>query len=42
MGKIKSMDQNIVSLEIANNVVIQIQKSSIASTLPQGTLKAAS
>lgn len=39
MGKIKTMDQNIVTLEIASDVVIQIQKSSISSTLPQGTFK---
>lgn len=39
MGTIKEIDQNIVSLQIAENVVIQIQKSAIASTLPQGTLK---
>lgn len=42
MGKIKTIDQNIVTLEISKDVVIQIQKSSISSILPQGTFKATS
>jgi len=39
MGKILEIDQSIVSLEIANGVVIKIQKSAISGTLPKGTLK---
>lgn len=39
MGKIIEIDQSIVSLEIANGVVIKVQKSAITGTLPKGTLK---
>ena len=41
MGKIIEIDQSIVSLEIANGVVIKIQKAAISGTLPKGTLKQA-
>lgn len=41
MGTIRAIDQNIVSLEIAKDVVIKIQKSAISGTLPKGTVKEA-
>lgn len=39
MGTIVAIDQKVVSLEIANNVIIQVQKAAITGTLPKGTLK---
>jgi preprotein translocase subunit YajC len=39
MGKIVDIEDNIVSVEIAHNVVIKVQKPSVSSTLPKGTLK---
>ena len=39
MGRITEIEDNIISLEIAKNVVIKIQKSSISATLPKGTIK---
>ena len=39
MGKIVEIDDNVVSIEIAHNVVIKVQKPSVTSTLPKGTLK---
>ncbi|MEW6166225.1 MAG: preprotein translocase subunit YajC [Pseudomonadota bacterium] len=39
-GKVVSIGEAYVSLEVADNVSIKIQKSSISSVLPKGTLKA--
>lgn len=39
-GKIVNIGEAYISLEIADNVVIKIQKSAITSVLPKGTLKA--
>ncbi len=39
-GKIVSIGEAYISLEVADNVVIKIQKSAISSVLPKGTLKA--
>ncbi|TXH05303.1 MAG: preprotein translocase subunit YajC [Nevskiaceae bacterium] len=38
-GKIATIGENYLSLEVADNVVIKIQKSSVSSVLPKGTLK---
>ena len=39
-GKIVNIGEAYISLEIADNVVIKIQKSAVTSVLPKGTLKA--
>lgn len=39
-GHVKALGENFVSVEIADNVVIKVQKQSVASVLPKGTLKA--
>ena len=39
MGTIRAIDQNIVSLEIAKDVVIKVQKNAISGTLPKGTVQ---
>lgn len=38
-GKIANLGEVYVSVEIADNVVIKVQKGSISSVLPKGTLK---
>lgn len=38
-GKITAIGENYVTLEVADNVAIKVQKSAIVSVLPKGTLK---
>ena len=40
IGKIVKLDDNYLSIEIADKVVIRLQKSYITSSLPKGTTKA--
>ena len=39
LGKISKLSDNYVSLEIADNVTIQVQKQAVTTLLPKGTLK---
>lgn len=39
LGKITKVSENFVSLEISNNVTINVQKSSVGSLMPKGTIK---
>jgi len=39
LGKITEVGDHFLSLEISNNVTIQVSKSSIASVMPKGTYK---
>ena len=39
VGKITKIDDNYVGLEVAGNVVIQVQKQAINQLLPKGTIK---
>src|SRR6476659_8929393 len=39
LGKIAKITENYVSLEIANNVTIQVQKQAITTLLPKGTMR---
>jgi preprotein translocase subunit YajC len=39
LGKISKMNDNYVSLEIAPNTTIQVQKAGITTLLPKGTIK---
>ena len=39
VGKVTKIDDNYVSLEVADNVVIQVQKQAVNQLLPKGTLK---
>ena len=39
LGKVTKVSENYVSIEIANNVEIQVQKPSIQLVLPKGTIK---
>ncbi|HQZ46594.1 MAG TPA: preprotein translocase subunit YajC [Usitatibacteraceae bacterium] len=42
VGKITKINDNYVSLEVAENVVVQVQKQAVNQLLPKGTLKDAS
>lgn len=39
VGKIAKIDDNYVGLEVADNVVIQVQRQAVNQLLPRGTLK---
>jgi preprotein translocase subunit YajC len=41
LGKVNKVGDNFVSVEIAPNVEIQVQRSSITTLLPKGTVKSA-
>lgn len=39
-GKITNIGENYISLEVSDGVTIKVQKASVTSVLPKGTLKA--
>ncbi len=39
LGKIVALDDSFVTLEIANNVSIKLQRGAIAHVMPKGTIK---
>ena len=39
VGRVEKVDDNYVSLEIADKVVIQVQKQAVNTLLPKGTIK---
>jgi len=39
LGKIRELDDSFCNLEIADNVVVKVERSNIARLLPKGTLK---
>ena len=39
-GKVTAIGEHFMSLEIADNVIIKVQKQSVTSVLPKGSLKA--
>ena len=39
LGKIQDMNENYVQLEISENVTIKIQRQTISSLLPKGTIR---
>ena len=41
LGKIDRITDNYVSIEIAPNVTVQVQKGAITTLLPKGTVKEA-
>jgi preprotein translocase subunit YajC len=41
LGRVTHLDPNYVSVEIADKVVIKVQRPAIQAVLPKGTLKAA-
>jgi len=40
-GVVREIGENFVTVEVADNVRIRVQKSAISNVLPKGTLKAA-
>lgn len=41
LGKVNDVGEQFVTVEIANNVQIKVQKHTIAAVLPKGTVKSA-
>jgi len=41
LGKITKVDESFVTVELADNVRVRIQKHAIASVMPKGTYKSA-
>ncbi len=39
LGKVVKVNENYISVEIADNVVVNVQKSAITTLLPKGTIK---
>jgi len=39
LGKVIDLDENFIQLEVANNVVLQIQRHQVGSVMPKGTYK---
>jgi preprotein translocase subunit YajC len=39
LGRIQKVSDNSLSVEVAENVVVQVQKAAVQSVLPKGTLK---
>lgn len=39
LGRIVEVGDNFVSIEVADNVVIKVQKAAVSSLMPKGTLK---
>ena len=39
LGRISKLNENYITLEIASNVEIQVQRPSVQLVLPKGTIK---
>jgi preprotein translocase subunit YajC len=39
LGKVSKLGESIVSLEVANGVELQVQRSAVVQVLPKGTVK---
>ncbi len=39
LGKITDVDENFIVLEVSDNVQIKVQRQSVASLMPKGTIK---
>lgn len=39
LGRVSKLGDNYVGIEVADNVVVQVQKSAVQSVLPKGTIK---
>jgi preprotein translocase subunit YajC len=39
VGRVSRLGDNYVSIEVADNVVVQVQKSAVQSVLPKGSIK---
>ncbi len=39
LGKIVDLDESFMTLEIANNVQVKVQRNAVSTLLPKGTIK---
>jgi preprotein translocase subunit YajC len=39
LGKITAVGENFITLEIGNNITIQVQRNSVQAVMPKGTMK---
>jgi len=39
LGRVSKLDDNYVSVEVAEGVIINVQKSAVQTVLPKGTIK---
>lgn len=39
LGKVSKLSDSYISIEVANNVEVQIQRSAVVQVLPKGTIK---
>ena len=39
LGRITQVDENFLELQVADNVKIKVQRQSVASLMPKGTMK---
>lgn len=39
LGRIAELDENFITLEVADNVQVRVQRNAIGSLMPKGTLK---
>ncbi|HHX82046.1 MAG TPA: preprotein translocase subunit YajC, partial [Pseudomonadaceae bacterium] len=39
LGKVSKVDEHYVALQVADDVTLKMQKSSVAAVLPKGTMK---
>ncbi|RLA19096.1 MAG: preprotein translocase subunit YajC [Gammaproteobacteria bacterium] len=39
LGKIVAIDENFIQLEIAKEMVVSVQRNSVATVMPKGTIK---
>ncbi len=40
LGRIKALDEQYIEIEVANNVVLKMQRNVVVNVLPKGTVKA--
>ncbi len=40
LGRIKTLDEQYVELEVSGNVVLKMQRNAVVNVLPKGTVKA--
>ena len=39
LGKITAVNENFISLEVSRDIILYVQKSSVQSIMPKGTIK---
>lgn len=41
LGKITEVEENFISVEVSNNVVVKVQRQAVSALVPKGTIKSA-